>query len=77
VSEERLNQLEDKVNNLKSEKIRTEERLKILRKQKEDVTAELASLGVAPKDLDGVISELSEQIRTSLTEIDAQITKTL
>lgn len=73
MSEEKLNQLEKKVNGLKEEKIRTEEKLKNLREQKDKIIAELATLGVAPKDLDKVISELETKIYTELTDIDKQI----
>ena len=71
----KLSQLEDRVNNLKEKKIRAEEQLKNLRKQKDEITTELATFGVSPKDLGNVISELDTKIRTKLTDIDAQIPK--
>lgn len=73
MSEEKLKQLEAKVNGLKEEKIRTEEKLKNLRHQKDEIAAELATLGVTPKDLGKVISELEAEIRTKLADIDAQL----
>lgn len=75
MSEAKLNQLEDKVNSLKEKKIRAEEQLKNLRKQKDEITAELATFGVSPKDLSKVINELDAKIRAKLTDIDAQIPK--
>ncbi len=75
VSEERLKGLESKVNVLKEKKIRTEEKLKNLRKQKDDVIADLTSLGVTPKDLSNVIEGLETKIGAQFAEIDAQIPK--
>lgn len=73
--EAKLNQLEDKVNTLKEKKIRAEEQLKNLRAQKDEITAELATFGVSPKDLSKVIGELDVKIRAKLADIDAQIPK--
>ena len=73
MSEEKLNQLEDKVNRLKEEKIRTEEQLKNLRNKKDEITVELATFGVTPKDLGDVINALGTKIHTELTKINAQI----
>ena len=73
--EKKLKQLEAKVNGLKEEKIRTEEKLKNLRHQKDEIAAELAALGVTPKDLGKVINELEVEIRTKLADIDAQLPK--
>lgn len=75
MSEAKLNQLEDKVNSLKEKKIRAEEQLKNLRKQKDEIIEELATFGVSPKDLSKVIDELDVKIRVKLTDIDAQIPK--
>lgn len=72
-SEEKLNQLESKINSLKEEKIRTEERLKNLREQKNEVIKELAVFGVTPKNLSKVIDELETEISTELADIDSQI----
>lgn len=68
-----MNQLERKVTSLKETKIRTEEQLKNLRVQKDKIIAELDALGVTPKDLSTVITELDAKIRTKLTDIGAQI----
>lgn len=73
MSEAKLKQLEDKVNSLKEKKIRAEEQLKNLRKQKDEITAELVTFGVIPKDLSEEINKLTEQISTKLADIDAQI----
>jgi hypothetical protein len=73
LSEEELNQLEKSVNSLKEKKIRAEEQLKNLRSQKDAVVAELAVLGVTPKDLDNVINTLEAKINTQLAAINAQI----
>ena len=75
MSKAKLDQLEDKVNSLKEKKIRTEEQLKNLRKQKDEITIELGTFGVSPKDLSKVINELDVKIRAKLTDIDAQIPK--
>jgi len=71
--EEKLNQLENKVNGLKEEKIRTEEKLKNLRKQKEAIISELAEFGVSSTDLETKINELKTQISTTLQDIKQQI----
>ena len=75
MSEKKLNQLEDRVNRLKEEKIRTEEQLKNLRDKKDEITSELATFGVTPKDLGDVISALKVKISAELTEIDTQISE--
>lgn len=77
MSEEKLKQLESKVTELKEKKIRTEEQLKSLRTKKDEITAELAALGVAPKDLDTSITALNAQIQSNLSDIDSQIPETL
>ena len=71
--EEKLKQLEQRANDLKEEKIRVEEQLKNLRKQKDEIVTELAALGVTPKGLGEMIKELEAKIRTQLTDIDTQI----
>ena len=73
--EEKLNALEENVNKLKEEKIRTEEKLKNLRKQKDEIIAELNIRGVAPKDLSNEINKLDVEINTKLVDIDSQIPK--
>ena len=73
MSEEKLNELEKKVTKLKEQKIRSEENLKNLRNQKDSIIAELAILGVTPKELSNEINELRAQINTQLTNIDSQI----
>ena len=70
-----LNQLEDRVNSLKEEKIRTEEQLKNLRAQKDKIISELATFKVVPDNLDNVIQELEIKINTELVDIDTQIPK--
>ena len=77
LSAAKLNQLEDKVNSLKEEKIRIEEQLKNLRNQKNDIIAELATFGVTPKTLDNTIQGLEAEIRAKLTAIEAQIPENL
>ena len=71
--EEKLNELEEDVTKLKEEKIRTEEKLKNLRKQKDEIIAELTILGVAPKDLSSEINKLDTEINTKLADINSQI----
>ncbi len=71
--EEKLTELEEKVTKLKEEKIRTEEKLKNLRKQKDEIIAELNILGVAPKDLSSEIDKLDTEINTKLANINSQI----
>ena len=71
--EEKLTELEKNVTKLKEEKIRTEEKLKNLRKQKDEIIAELNILGVAPKDLSSEINKLDTEINTKLTDINLQI----
>ena len=73
MSEKKLNELEEKVNKLKEDRIVAETKLKSLREQKDKTIAELAILGVAPKDLSNTISELETKISTQLADIDEQI----
>lgn len=75
MSKVELNQLEARVNSLKEKKIRSEEQLKNLRRQKDEITAELATFGVNPEDLGNVISKLNTEINTKLADINAQIPK--
>ena len=71
--EEKLNELEENVNKLKEEKIRTEEKLNNLRRQKDEIIAELTILGVAPKDLSSEINKLDTEINAKLADINSQI----
>lgn len=73
MSENELSRLENRVNNLKEQKIRTEEQLKNLREQKNQIISELSVLGITPKDLSASIVALETKIRTQLADIDAQI----
>ncbi len=73
MSEARLKQLEDRVTDLNEKRIRAEEQLKTLRKRKDEIIAELDTLGVAPKDLDSAITALETNINTQLADINAQL----
>jgi len=74
-NEEKLQELEKKVNNLKAEKIRAEEQLKHLRQQKDEVIDKLKQMGVNPNDLANYISQLEREINTQITSIENQIPK--
>lgn len=73
MSEEKLKYLEQRVNNLKAEKIRVEEQLKHLRQKKDEILAELKELKVDPKNLKATISAMEIAITTELEEIEKQI----
>jgi len=73
MSEEKLRQLEQRVNNLKAEKIRAEEQLKHLRQKKDEILVELKELGVDPRNLPTAIRTLEAEIATELETIEKQI----
>ena len=73
MSEAKLNQLEKRVNNLKEEKIRSEEKLKNLREQRDKIVSELTALGVSQESLGSTIGELTAKIEKELAAIDTQI----
>ena len=73
MSEKKLQELETRVKELNEKRIRTEEQLNLLRKQKDEIIAELTVLDIAPKDLDATITALDESIQKQLTEIRDQL----
>ena len=75
--ENRLNELEKKVQDLKVTKARYEEKLNLLREQKSVILTSLATMNVDPKDLPAYISNLEAEISAQLDSIDKQIPKTL
>jgi Holliday junction resolvasome RuvABC DNA-binding subunit len=71
--EEKLNQLEKKVNQLKIDKARYDEKLNMCRQQRETIVSTLAELGIDPKNLQTHIKTLEDDIALNLSNIEKQL----
>lgn len=67
---ERLESLKSQIEQGKSEKVRAETNLESLNKQKAEIYAELAELGVKPEKLDAEIEKLKAEIEAGLAEAE-------
>lgn len=72
-SENKLKTLEQRIGNVNDAKIRAEATLDQLRKQRDDILARLNELGVDSNTLASQIETLEQEIKTELTNIEAQI----
>lgn len=72
---EKLKKLKSQIDEFKSEKIRKEEQLKALRKQRDEIVAEIESLGYTPENLEDKITELKQKIDLQLAEIEEKLSK--
>lgn len=67
---ERLESLKSQIEQGKSEKVRAETNLESLEKQRKEIVAELAELGVKPDQLDQEIERLKSEIEAGLSEAE-------
>jgi len=67
---ERLENLKRQIEQGKSEKVRAETNLEALEKQRKEIEAELAELGVKPDHLDAEIEKLRDEIDAGLAEAE-------
>lgn len=74
-NEEKLQDLEKKVNDLKANKIRAEEQLKSLRQQKDEIITKLKQMGIDPNTLAVYITQLEKDINNQIMSIEQQIPK--
>lgn len=72
-SENTIKQLEERIKAVNNAKIRTETQLEELRKQRDSLLAQLAELNVNPSTLDDHITQLEQEIKTALENIEQQI----
>lgn len=70
---EQVKQLKQKVENLRTEKVRAEERLKTLREQRDGVIQALQVIGLTPEQLSGEIQKLQDLISQEISKIETQI----
>ena len=75
--ENKLAELEKKVQALKITKARYEEKLGLLREQKNVILTSLATMNIDPKDLPAHISKLEEDINSQLAQLESQLPKNL
>lgn len=66
----RLNTLKSKIEQGKAEKAKAEANIETYTKQKEEIVAQLAELGVQPEGLDAEIQRLEQEIEISLTKAE-------
>jgi len=69
----RLHELEETITKLKELRVRTSERLSLLRQQRDQYIEELKKLGVDPKAIKEKIAEMNTEIDAEITAIEAQI----
>jgi len=74
-SHEKLKKLKTNVEELKSEKIRKEEQLKVLRQQRDELVARIKELGYTPEDLATEIKKLEDSISSQLSEIETKLSE--
>ncbi len=66
----RLNNLKAQIEKGKAERAKAEANLETYTKQKEEIMAELAALGVAPENLDEEIARLEAEIESNLAKAE-------
>ena len=69
----RLHELEETITKLKELRVRTSERLSLLRQQRDQYIEELKKLGVDPKAVKERIAQMNTEIETEIAAIEAQI----
>lgn len=75
--ENKLAEIEKKVQDLKVTKARYEEKLNLLREQKSVILASLATMNIEPKELPAYINKLEEDINTQLAQLESQLPKSI
>ena len=71
--EEQVEQLRRKVEQLRTEKVRAEERLNALREQRDVLLQSLQALNLTPEQLPEEIQKLQTHIEQEVQKIEAQI----
>ncbi|HEX3030324.1 MAG TPA: hypothetical protein VHT34_13740 [Clostridia bacterium] len=75
--EKSINKLKDDLDKAKSLRIRAEARLEQLNKQKQDILAEIESLGVKPEDLENEIELLKKEIEELIEKANRMLPEDL
>ena len=70
---ERLRKLEEIIDKLKIARIRADERLSLLRKERNILIKELELQGISPKDVKNRLIEMADEIDKKIEAIEAQI----
>ncbi len=66
----KLNAIKARAEKAKTEHARAEAMLESLEKQRQEIEAELATLGVAPADLENEIAQLEKEIEANLQQAE-------
>ncbi len=75
--EKSINKLKDDLDKAKSLRIRAEARLEQLNKQKQDILAEIESLGVKPEELENEIELLKKEIEELIEKANRMLPEDL
>ncbi len=67
---ERLTNLKEQIERGKTEKAKAETNLEHYTKQRDDLVAEMADMGVTPETVDAEIEKLDKEIQESLTKAE-------
>lgn len=68
---QRLEALKENLDKAKLNKVKYEERLNILIKEKEDIIKEIKNLGIAPENLDEEIKNLEREISKDIEKAES------
>lgn len=68
-----LKELEERAKACTAERIRKEEQLKMLRRQRDEILAKLAAEGIEPETLEVQIAKMRDDLNTRLKEIETLI----
>lgn len=68
---QRLETLKENLDKAKLNKVKYEERLNILIKEKEDIIKEIKNLGIAPENLDEEIKNLEREISKDIEKAES------
>lgn len=74
---ERIRKLEESIVTLREAKVRAEERLSVLREQRDAYVKELAAHGISLKDAKEYLAKMATEIDSEITEIERQIPQNL
>jgi len=70
---ERLRKLEETIDKLKDARVRADERLSLLRKERNKLIKELESQGISPEDAKSRLATMADEIDKEIVAIEAQI----
>ena len=68
-----LKELENHVKTCTADRIRKEEQLKMLRKQRDDIVSKLREEGIEPEALESLLAKMRTDLDAKLAEIENQI----